>query len=109
MSKVPLPQIIMGMNTRNSRLIKVVNYQFAINRVNSKIRFKSLLMKNDVATPEIYDIVSNFRDLSEIPWEKLEEKSFVIKPDRGYGGHGIIVLNWSKKRRIWMKGSREYT
>jgi len=109
MSKVPLPQIILGMNSRNFRLIKAVNYQFAINRVNSKIRFKKLLAKNDVGTPEIYDVVSNFKDLSEIPWAMLEEKSFVIKPDRGFGGHGIIVLGWNKKRRIWMKGSREYS
>lgn len=108
MSKVPLPDLIMGINSRNRRVIKPYNPVKFIRRINSKIASKKLLEKAGVAVPMTYHTVTSFRDVATIPWAELEGKSFVIKPDRGSGGNGIIVLNWSKKRKIWYKGGREY-
>lgn len=108
MSRLPLSAIVMGMNSRNTRLIGAVSKGNFIRRVNSKVRFKKLLIKNDIPTPELFDVVYTLRDLGSIPWEELEGRNIVVKPDRGSGGNGIMVLRWSKRQKKWLRGSYYY-
>lgn len=108
MSRLPLSSIILGMNARNSRLIKPYNLSEAMKLVKSKIRFKRELKQAKVKMPELIGVVSSFRDLSRIPWDVLEGRNFVIKPDRGAGGAGILVLRWSRRRKLWLRESAEF-
>lgn len=108
MPRQPLSSIILGMNARNSQLVKPYNPPEAVDLVKSKIRFKKRLVRAGIDTPAIIDICASFRDMERIPWSELEGRSFVIKPERGSGGSGIVVLKWSRKRRIWIKGGEEW-
>lgn len=108
MPRLPLSAIILGMNARNSRLVKPYNPPEAVQLVKSKIRFKKRLMNAGIDTPALIDICASFRDMERIPWAVLEGRSFVIKPERGTGGAGIIVLKWSRKRKIWTKGGDDW-
>lgn len=108
MSSQPLSSIILGMNARNSRMVKPNNPPEAVQLVKSKIRFKKQLVKAGIDTPAIIDVCASFRDMERIPWGELEGRSFVIKPERGSGGAGIIVLKWSRKRKTWTKGGDDW-
>lgn len=99
----------MGMNSRNARLVKVVNPPSAIRLVNSKVACKRRLEEHDIPTPSTYDIIYSARSFSDIPWDHLREKSIVIKPDHGYGGNGILVLRWNKRLKGWLRGGHVYT
>ncbi|MDO8472024.1 MAG: sugar-transfer associated ATP-grasp domain-containing protein, partial [bacterium] len=79
-----------------------------IRRVNSKVRFKRLLLINEIPTPELFDVVYTLRDLGNIPWDILEGRNIVVKPDRGSGGHGILVLRWNKREHLWFRGNYRY-
>ncbi len=109
MPRIPFSQVVMGMNSRNARLVKVVNPPSAIHLVNSKVACKRRLEEHDIPTPETYDIIYSARSFSDIPWEHLREKSIVIKPDHGFGGNGILVLRWSKRRKGWLRGGQLYS
>lgn len=64
---------------------------------DSKYKTKKLLMKTGVSVPELIARFKNNNDLEKFRWEDLEG-NFVIKPESGYGGEGIIII---RKRGKW--------
>jgi alpha-L-glutamate ligase-like protein len=64
---------------------------------DSKYKTKKILMKNGVAVPNLLARFKNENDLEKFRWEDLEG-NFVIKPESGYGGEGILII---RKRGKW--------
>ncbi len=64
---------------------------------DSKYRTKKLLAKKGVGVPALIARFKNETDLINFRWENLEG-NFVIKPESGYGGEGIIIV---RKRGKW--------
>ncbi len=58
---------------------------------DSKYRTKKLLSKNGVSVPELITRFKTEQELSKFRWEELEG-NFVIKPESGYGGEGILII-----------------
>ena len=58
---------------------------------DSKYRTKKLLAKKGVGVPILLARFKNEEDLMRYRWEDLEG-NFVIKPESGYGGEGIIII-----------------
>lgn len=58
---------------------------------NSKILTKRALGRYKIPTPEIYKIFRSFADVEGFSWEKLPG-AFALKPSKGLGGEGIIVV-----------------
>ena len=78
----------LGMNRRNY-LIRESSRFASLRLVKSKSDFKRLLQQNGIATARTYQEIHDFTDLpliSSLPDE------FVVKPNRGSGGKGIILL-----------------
>jgi alpha-L-glutamate ligase-like protein len=104
---------ILGMNSRNLSYIKPYNHRSAIAIVDDKLKLKELLEKHNIPTPKLLAKISNFQDLDDFDFDTLP-KSFVIKPNKGFGGDGIIVLFGKKKKRnpeeenTWITGKQEY-
>lgn len=86
---------ILGMNARNLALIRPYNLRKNIRIADSKIRTKKVLGEENIPVPQIYGIIRDSRELEKFDWNKLPE-SFVLKPNRGMGGEGIVVINESK-------------
>ncbi len=83
---------ILGMNQRNAECILDLNPRACFPAVDSKKRMRDLCVRIGVPTPEIYAVVSSHSALRGLP-EMLEgRKDFVVKPDRGSGGRGILVI-----------------
>jgi len=64
---------------------------------DSKFKTKKMLAKNGVSVPKLITRFKTEQDLAKFRWEDLEG-NFVIKPESGYGGEGILII---RKRGKW--------
>ena len=85
---------VLGMNARNLLYVRPHNPRQAIRLADDKLATKELLRGAGVPVPKTYGVIKKIKDLDDFKWGKLP-KSFVLKPNRGLGGEGIIVF---KKR-----------
>ncbi len=94
----------MGMNARNLRFIRPNNLRRAKKLADDKLLSKKFLEKADLPVPKLLAKVRNFEELENFDWSALPE-SFVLKPNRGFGGEGILVVYGKKKNlpNTWIK------
>jgi len=94
---------ILGINRRNQEYIRPYNSARAKNIADNKILTKKILTKNGILTPKIYKVVKDRKQLEFLNWDSLP-KSFVIKPNKGTGGNGIIIFYGKKKgQTAWIR------
>jgi alpha-L-glutamate ligase-like protein len=87
---------ILGMNARNLTYIRPNNRKKSKRLADEKITSKKLLRKSGVPVPRLIAQISSRRTLENFDWSVLPS-SFVLKPNRGLGGEGIIVIYGKKK------------
>ncbi|MDO8340612.1 MAG: sugar-transfer associated ATP-grasp domain-containing protein [Candidatus Woesebacteria bacterium] len=93
---------ILGLNARSSLFTGKYNSRKAKKIADSKIATDRVLRNAHVAHPKIYAKFKTPSDCLEFKWEELPE-SFALKPSRGMGGEGIIVV----KKKLENKGFDE--
>jgi alpha-L-glutamate ligase-like protein len=79
------------MNARNFLYIKSYNHRRHKVVADNKLLTKELLLREGVPTTSLVATFRDFNDVRRFAWQTLP-KSFVLKPARGYGGQGIIVV-----------------
>jgi alpha-L-glutamate ligase-like protein len=89
-------QHLLGKNARN-RIYLRLNKKRGRKIADSKLLTKTILKKHNLPHPELYKVFENQEELNTFQWESLPG-SFVIKPSRGLGGEGILVI---KKKAKW--------
>lgn len=100
---------ILGMNSRNLEYIRPFNLRRAKRIADDKILSKKILKKADIPVPKLVAKISNREELENFDWSSLPE-SFALKPNRGFGGEGIIVVYGKSKKKTgaWIKADRSY-
>ncbi|HLN18625.1 MAG TPA: sugar-transfer associated ATP-grasp domain-containing protein [Patescibacteria group bacterium] len=95
---------ILGMNSRNLEYIRPFNLKESRKIADDKLLSKRVLKKNDLPVPELLTKIRNHEELENFDWQSLPG-SFALKPNRGFGGEGIIVVYGKKKNRddAWIK------
>lgn len=95
---------ILGMNARNLKYIRPSNRKKAKLLADNKILCKRILKKGDVAVPGLIAKIRTVEELDNFDWNSLPS-SFALKPNRGFGGGGILVVYGKSKRRpdAWIK------
>jgi alpha-L-glutamate ligase-like protein len=95
---------ILGMNARNLQFIRPCNLKRARNIADNKLICKKVLEKNNIPVPKLIAKISNSQELDNFDWSSLPS-GFALKPNRGFGGEGIIVVFGKKKGRddAWIK------
>jgi len=95
---------LLGMNARNLRFIRPNNPKKAIRLADDKLLSKKILKKGGIPVPKLVAKIRNYEDLDNFNWNILPN-SFALKPTRGFGGEGIIVVYGKKKNRpdAWIK------
>lgn len=88
---------ILGMNARNLRFLRPYNRRRAIRIADDKLLSKRILEQHDIPTQKLFAVITRARDLKGFRWHKMPT-SFVIKPNRGFGGGGIVVIKHRKKK-----------
>lgn len=97
---------ILGMNARNLTYIRPHNLKKSKRLADNKIRSKHMLKKAGVPVPRLIAQISSRRTLESFDWNILPP-SFVIKPNKGLGGDGIIVIYGRKRGTddVWIKSN----
>ena len=83
---------VLGINGRNSRYALRYNPRRLYPLVDDKLQTKRLAEKSGIAVPELYGIVEIHRQIRDLPKLLAEHPDFVVKPSRGSGGDGILVI-----------------
>jgi len=85
---------ILGLNARSQLYSYKYNNKKGRKVCNSKILTERFLKKLGVPVPNIFNVFRRPQDVLNFNWDSLPS-SFALKPSRGLGGQGIIVV---KKR-----------
>lgn len=83
---------ILGMNERNARCILDLNPRRLFPQVDVKSRMHQLCHELGVPTPDTYGLLKAHSALRHLPRLLDNRAEFVLKPDRGAGGRGILVI-----------------
>ncbi len=89
---------ILGINQRNADFTLKYNPRHLYPLVDDKYQTKILAQRVGINIPELYSIVENERDARYIHDKLTDYNDFVVKPARGSGGDGIIVINGRRKQ-----------
>jgi len=95
---------ILGMNARNLKFIRPNNLRRAKRLADDKLLSKRVLKKADLPVPSLLAKIRNAEELEHFDWGSLPD-SWVLKPNRGFGGEGILVVYGKKKNHVdtWIK------
>lgn len=87
---------LLGMNARNLDYIRPYNRKKAKRLADDKILSKRVLRKGGIPVPKLLAKIKTTEELENFDWTSLPS-SFALKPNRGYGGGGILVVYGRKK------------
>jgi alpha-L-glutamate ligase-like protein len=84
---------VLGLNRRNAEYTLRHNPRRLYPLVDDKVTTKQLAQHAGIAVPELYGVAEENYQVRTLP-EMLEQYSdFVVKPARGSGGDGILVIS----------------
>lgn len=83
---------VLGINSRNADHILKLNKRKFYPLADSKLSSKLLAQEADLPVPELYEVFSYVYELKTITERLKAYDSFVIKPEHGSGGDGVLVL-----------------
>ncbi|MGL5831266.1 MAG: tyrosine/phenylalanine carboxypeptidase domain-containing protein [Candidatus Altimarinota bacterium] len=99
---------ILGINARNLLYLRPYNKEKSIKLADNKLKTKAFLSARGIPVPKHYAIISDARQIENIKFSKLTN-GFVIKPNQGYGGQGILPIFKVHKNQFLGSGEKTYT
>ncbi len=97
---------ILGLNARSQVYLTPLNTPKTRRIADSKLLMFRTLKKAKIPTPLVYKKFKNPRDVFDFNWESLPD-SFALKPSRGFGGEGIIVVKKRFDKTTWISTQRK--
>jgi alpha-L-glutamate ligase-like protein len=91
---------LLGMNRRNAEYIMRLNPRSSFPLVDDKLMTKHLAEANQIPTPPLYHIIEYHGDLGGLEEMLSDHQDFVIKPARGTGGSGILLITGHQRSRF---------
>lgn len=89
------------MNSRNLDFIRPSGPKKYKNLVDNKLKTKRLLRQSGLPVAKLISKIRNWKEFDTFDWGSLPN-SFVLKPNRGLGGEGIMVTFGKKKNGHWV-------
>ena len=83
---------MVGMNKRNVDLIAPNNPRRLYPRVDNKLLTKKIILGTDIAVPALIGVAKTQYHVKQLGEFLKDEGAFVIKPAKGSGGKGILVI-----------------
>jgi len=100
---------ILGMNRRNAAYIMRWNPRSAFPLVDDKVLTREVAEKYGVPTPPIFLVVENHGQIAGIETALKDRREFVLKPARGSGGSGIILVVDRRKEGFVSQSGEVYS
>jgi len=97
---------IMGMNRRNVDYVAAHNPRHLYPLVDNKLKTKLLAEQAGIAVPKLLGTLRYQHDVKGLHSQLLPHEKFVIKPSKGSGGKGILVIA-EREHDIYFKPSEE--
>ncbi|RKY11032.1 MAG: alpha-L-glutamate ligase-like protein [Planctomycetota bacterium] len=83
---------VLGINARNLACVYPLNPRCHFPRADNKLLCKQLLAKRQIAHPKTLAVYNQYRDLLCLEADIENLDGFAVKPERGCGGRGILVV-----------------
>jgi len=96
----------LGLNRRNQDLLARVNPPRLVALVDHKLQTKRVLAAAGLPVPDTFGHYTRQRELGALAREAEQRLSFVLKPARGAGGEGVMVIAGRRYDRL-LKASGE--
>lgn len=93
---------ILGLNARNRAYIMKRNPRRRYPLVDDKLTTKQLAIESGISVPPLYGVIATEHDLSGLGDILKPYSEFVIKPARGSGGAGVLVID-GRRREMFVK------
>jgi alpha-L-glutamate ligase-like protein/uncharacterized protein (TIGR02421 family) len=90
---------VLGINARNVLYLRPFNPKKSIRFADNKIKSKKFLATRGIPVPKLYQSIANRKELENFNFNALPS-SFVLKPNKGYGGEGIIPIIKKKANKF---------
>lgn len=84
---------VVGINMRNARFLLPNNPRRLYRNVDDKLITKSLAESEGLSVPQTYAVIRSPHDAAGFETLLAGRTSFVIKPSRGSGGKGVLVID----------------
>ena len=84
---------ILGMNCRNISYISRYNARHLYPLVDDKLQTKELALENGVNVPDLVGVIRSQHDIRTVEALTASVAGFCIKPAKGAGGKGILVIS----------------
>lgn len=95
---------VIGLNKRNGKYLLPNNRRRLYRLVDDKLESKKLALDAGINTPELYKVIESPQQLKHLAAILDKHEDFVIKPVKGSGGKGIVVVI-GRKRGDFLKPS----
>lgn len=86
------------MNARNLEYVRPFNHARGKRIADQKLLCKRILKKIGLPVPGLIGKIRSSQDVETFDWAGLPD-SFALKPNRGFGGEGILVVYARKKQK----------
>jgi alpha-L-glutamate ligase-like protein len=83
---------ILGMNRRNAEYIMQYNARALFPIVDNKVLTKQLAREYGIPVPELYHLLEHHGDIAALGEAIGHHREFALKPARGSGGSGILLI-----------------
>lgn len=83
---------VLGMNSRNINYVSRYNERHLYPLVDDKLQTKQAAQAAGISVPELLGVIEGQWQLKRFATELEQWQQFVIKPTRGSGGKGIMVI-----------------
>ncbi len=83
---------VLGMNRRNAEYIMRFNPRSFFPLVDDKLKTKQLAEAYQIPTPPLYRVIEHYGDMARLEEMLGDHQDFVVKPARGTGGSGIVLV-----------------
>ncbi len=94
---------ILGINARNLLYIRPYNRKKAIKLADNKLKTKHFLSARGIPVPKLFGVIKRKEEAEQFDYNVLPS-NFVIKPNFGFGGEGIIPIV-GKQEETWTQAN----
>ena len=91
---------VLGMNARNIEFIGRYNQRALYPLVDDKLKTKKLAQRHDIPAPKLHFVIREQHRLRNVENLLRKINGFAIKPAKGSGGKGILVIRGQEKGRF---------
>lgn len=100
---------VLGINRRNAEFILPGNPRSHYPRVDDKLLTKRLCEPHGIPVPQTYAVIEHQGDLRKFSRLIGDHQQFVVKPCKGAGGRGIVVVAAHDQEQFTTAGGETWT